>query len=516
MDRSTYRWKRKENDIPDEQLEQDYRQYLAEEAEASKELHDQIVQSIRTTYISLLGVSLFCIITLIGTKDEALISSMPKVSLPILNYTVSFTGFLIVGPSLLIALFVYLHLFVSEYSRLKIETSNRHAVLPNFDSPPAQFCTDLIYYWMAPLTLVVFAWHTWPIKLMHLPWFWDNVGSLMLSIAILTLLFSAYLQIRRSAKDHRVRLPYLILFFVLIIAVSCVGVRRNLNLYKADLANQELCSRGEPTKPQNEKTEKSTEDTTRYNCKFDFKAANLDRANLTGAGLEGANLESAYLRRAVLRGAKLERAQLQDANLNEATLQGADLHEANLEGADLGGARMEGAFLGKANLKGALLPAARLQGADLTGAILKDVDLRWANLQGARLDGATMQGARFENTRIYRTSPPDVLPNEDTTKKLITSTLDEKAKGKLKPVIDRLATVIALMEKEDRPNTDGIIAGCERIVNLIRAVDKWEDTEEMCKWKQQGSCKNVITVSTAETDIQNNCGSEKLLSSARN
>jgi uncharacterized protein YjbI with pentapeptide repeats len=146
--------------------------------------------------------------------------------------------------------------------------------------------------------------------------------------------------------------------------------------------------------------------------RLDLRAANLQRADvtgldlahalLTGTRLEGAILLRARLERADLRGARIEgaylsRARLERANLWQAQLEGARLLQARLEGTNLAGARLEAAYLGRARLERANLRRARLEQANLWQARLEGADL-----SEARLEGANLRRARLERANLRR------------------------------------------------------------------------------------------------------------------
>ena len=73
----------------------------------------------------LLGFSLFCIVTTLGMPDHALIASEATVQLPFADVPISFLGFVITAPFVLIVLTIYLH--VLEGYRLELDGALKEA-----------------------------------------------------------------------------------------------------------------------------------------------------------------------------------------------------------------------------------------------------------------------------------------------------------------------------------------------------------------------------------------------------
>jgi uncharacterized protein YjbI with pentapeptide repeats len=329
--------------------------------ERRKSFHDDASKTIRRVFYSLLGTCLFCVLTLAGTPDANLISAGSEVTLPILNYPIGFGDFLVVGPAVLIALTVYLHLFVAQHRMIAIPPKYRLAMLPNFDAMAARVTVWFAYYWLVPATLVYFLWKAWPRAF---------EGQLVFLESVLVVAVLAALQIRRCPSAWRL---WAVPILIASIAVYAGGLYkstslRTLNLFKAELDGQDL------------------------------RGANLSRAYLAEAKLHGANLSGANLFRADLREAKLSKANLSFASLHGALLRGANLSGSNLRGANLGEANLREANLREANLSGADMRRADMRRADLGQAILSRADLRdlrWAGLIGAGISGGGPAGEHY-------------------------------------------------------------------------------------------------------------------------
>lgn len=117
--------------------------------------------------------------------------------------------------------------------------------------------------------------------------------------------------------------------------------------------------------------------------------------------VRGPRLDEVSLRHAAAAGvflanARLGEADLRDADLTEADLRAADLHKANLQSAVLDRAR-----LSRANLQGATLPGASLLAADLRAANLSYASLAEAKLGGAVLEGSIIFAATLKGAALF-------------------------------------------------------------------------------------------------------------------
>ncbi len=272
-------------------------------ADVVKMLHESHSKAINKTMLSLLGVGLYSLLAVVGSPDKSLIATNSSIQTPLVGTSISFQGFLIVSPFLLVILTVYLHILYGKWLRLetKREDLNKepaNAGEPTIESVPAifsfsdrlpRFVTTFIFYWFVPLILCVMASKAFALKELIRPMFY------VASVVTLALLF---LRINRCPERKRfwlnaprwILLALLVAFMGYFPSVSD-SFRRPLNLQREDL--HEAWLQG-----------------------LDLTGADMSNANLKGANLSGAILQKAHLDEANLLDADLRTAKLQGASLN--------------------------------------------------------------------------------------------------------------------------------------------------------------------------------------------------------
>jgi uncharacterized protein YjbI with pentapeptide repeats len=330
--------------------------------------------------LTFVGTAAFCLLSL-RTPDSALLGDSEKINMPFAG-PVSFFGFMLLGPTVLIVLRVYLQIYVEHGDRLdrlaRSMSIVRAPTLIPLQNPLVRLFSGSIFYALLPVVMMCFAW-----KAAVFP-AWGSglfVAAVAVTASHVTLPSTGF-----SWREKR-----LLTFAVALIIVTMVvssPLHRQFDLYHENLSGHWLS--GERL------------------AKANLSRANLSHANLTGAvlsgadlsgaDLSGADLHGAYLIRANLSeanlsGAKLVRVTLRSASLSNANLSGVDLFAAIMSGADLLGANLGGAKLRAANLRDANLSYANLSSADLSGAILVRASLQGANLSEADLTDAFLNGA---------------------------------------------------------------------------------------------------------------------------
>ena len=299
-------------------------------------------KTLRRTMFVHVAFCFFCAFTLLSRPDKDLIGagSTVQVPLPLVSqFEMSFRGFLVVGPLLVLAITVYLHVFLEHLMALKKKASASVAEAPylfNLGHASSDFLSHVIFFWLTPAVLALFAW-----KALSLP-----IGLLLFMEFAVATGWSIWLVRRRRADRRDVQeeakekkekqragswlrraRPWLAAAAAtLVLALAYTGWLRGqlraihgMGLYQADLSGQDLRDR--------------------LLTRADLREASLRGANLAGAVLRRAQLAGADLSDAELAGADLRRADLTDARLAGANLAGADLTDANLSGAELAAAR---------------------------------------------------------------------------------------------------------------------------------------------------------------------------------
>jgi uncharacterized protein YjbI with pentapeptide repeats len=360
---------------------------------------DETATQVTRVGLTFLGTAAFCLLSLL-TPDTALLGSSEKISVPGAG-PVSFFGFMLLGPALLIMLRVYLQIYVEHGDRLdRIARSVsvvRAPTLVPLQNLLIRLFSGVIFYMLLPVAMTCFAW-----KAAVFP-AWGS-GLFGVSVAVIAshvmLPFSRFSWLKRGALS----VSAAIIAGGLILGGVWFGfepLHRRFDLFRANLAGQWL-----PGQDLRKANLDNANLSTANLSVADLSGANLSGANLSGAnlrdaGLSGANLSGANLSGdANLSGANLSEANLSEAKLNNANLSGADLTDATLSGAGLIAANLSGAGLIFANLSGANLGGADLSGAHLFRAYLFEADLSGANLSGANLQHANLTGADLSGANL--------------------------------------------------------------------------------------------------------------------
>ena len=362
---------------------------------------DETAAQVNRIGLTFLGTTVFCLLSLLS-PDSALLGGSDKINVPLFAGPVSFVGFMVLGPAVLIALRVYLEIYVEHSVRLDQLAHSVSAVraptLVPLDNPLIRFVGGLIFYAMLPVTILLFAW-----KASVFPGWGSQLFGLAVGVIVMMLFRKLKTDVYSSLSAS---------FIVATIAASIMttyfGSYRVFNLRDVNLSDRWL--KGE------------------HLLNANLNGANLSRANLSSANLGGAhltraNLSGANLTDAILYGTGLYEANLTDANLTGAYLWGSHLNGANLTRTNLTRARLAGAGLSGADLSHADLSGALLYGADLTHANLSHADLRGASLGGADLGNADLSHADLSGANL---TDVEYVPPNARADKLVTSSGDVK------------------------------------------------------------------------------------------
>jgi hypothetical protein len=323
---------------------------------------DETAVQVTRILLAFVGTATFCLIGLTVSDRTLLVGTIDNITVPFAG-PVSFAGFLVIGPVVLIVLRIFLQIYVEHVDRLNRIAGRmpvvRAPILLPLQNPLLRFFSGFAFYLLLPSTMLLFVWQAAVISAASAAWVWI---PFCLAAGVITA--HGMLPFRSVSWRSKAFLS----LGAAIIAPLLIDLRfqRPFFLMSANLSAQDISGR-------------------------DLENAFLIVANLNGAKLEFANLH---------------RAKLNHANLNNANLSGADLTGANLNNANLPHADLDGANLYGANLNGAYLGNANLQFADLTGA-----DLNGArDLTQAQLDKAWCGNAKLPEGLTIKpcTTPPQV------------------------------------------------------------------------------------------------------------
>ncbi len=279
---------------------------------------DATETQVTTIMLTFVGTVIFCVLTLF-TPDSALLGGGEKLDVPFAG-KVSFFGFILLGPAVLIVLRIYLQIYVEHDRRLdeiarRIPITRPPTLIP-LNNPLIRVLSGFAFYLLLPLTVLMFAW-----KASVFP----DWGSGLLCGAAAVIAGHVMLPLRKLSWRVRVLLSLSAAIPVAGWAFGYQPLRRPFDLFRANLSGQWL--------PDSDLRE------------ADLGLANLNNANLKNADLRNANLKNADLSGADLKNAHLSDADLNGANLFSATLIDVDLRYTNLRNADLLNANLEGADL---------------------------------------------------------------------------------------------------------------------------------------------------------------------------
>src|SRR6516162_5595682 len=346
---------------------------------------DETATQVTRVGLTFLGTAAFCLLSLLS-PDTALLGGSEKINVPFAG-PMSFFGFMLLGPAVLIVLRVYLQIYVEHSDRLdrlaRSVSAVRAPTLVPLQNSLIWLFSGLIFYMLLPVTILLFAW-----KAAVFPaW-----GLGLFSVALAVIASHVMLPFSKFSWRSKGLLSVSAAIIAGGVMLGLAPPHRPFNLFRASLSGQWLANQ-------------------------DFRKAYLELANLFDANLSGANLSGANLGGANLSGATLSNANLSLAGLSGNNLSLADLSDANLGNADLIGANLIGANLSNANLSlaglsgadlnGAKRFDANLSGANLSGANLSRADLSDANLGNAGLSGADLSGANLSRADLSRADLSD-------------------------------------------------------------------------------------------------------------
>ena len=120
---------------------------------------DETATQVARIGLTFLGTSAFCLLSLLS-PDSALLGGSERTNVPFAG-PVSFSGFMLLGPAVLIVLRVYLQIYVEHSERLdrlaRSMSIMRAQTLVPLQNPLIRYFSGLIFYLLLPLTMLFFA-----------------------------------------------------------------------------------------------------------------------------------------------------------------------------------------------------------------------------------------------------------------------------------------------------------------------------------------------------------------------
>jgi hypothetical protein len=121
---------------------------------------DETATQVTRIGLTFLGTSAFCLLSLLS-PDSALLGGNERINVPFAG-PVSFFGFMLLGPAVLIVPRVYLQIYVEHSERLdrlaRSMSIVRSPMLVPLQNPLIRVFSGLIFYLLLPLTMLLFAW----------------------------------------------------------------------------------------------------------------------------------------------------------------------------------------------------------------------------------------------------------------------------------------------------------------------------------------------------------------------
>jgi hypothetical protein len=121
---------------------------------------DDTAAQVNRVFLTLVGTAAFCLLSLL-TPDISLLAGNDKISVPFAG-PVSFLGFMLIGPAVLIILRVYLQIYVEHERRLDriarwMSAARAPTVAPD-KNPLMRHFIGVAFYQLLPLVMLAFFW----------------------------------------------------------------------------------------------------------------------------------------------------------------------------------------------------------------------------------------------------------------------------------------------------------------------------------------------------------------------
>jgi hypothetical protein len=121
---------------------------------------DETAAQVTRIGLTFLGTAAFCLLSLLS-PDSALLDGNEKIQVPGAG-PVSFIGFMLLGPAVLIVLRIYLQIYVEHSDRLdrlgRSVSPVRAPTLIPLQNSLIRLFSGLIFYLLLPVAMLLFAW----------------------------------------------------------------------------------------------------------------------------------------------------------------------------------------------------------------------------------------------------------------------------------------------------------------------------------------------------------------------
>ena len=417
-------------------------------------LIEKVAQNARTGWFALLSLLVFVGVILMSHSDIDFFAYGTETRLPLINLSVPTVSFFVAAPGLIVALYTYLHIYLTSLWRILADLPERiDGDLPEKYVYPALVCIFALRlrHWLSKsdqftlegrtIAVVTISFSvTWlfgPVVVGSLWWLsttyhnplltlWNGLCLwIMMSVGLVNLLdlisvsqFGSKSLLRHYRATHRrvdMTLKLSLTLSAVVLSLFSWTTTKG-GLYEYQEYNQE-----ESVNPTNSFVQAA-------NRIFSLVSADLTRAELSRKPQHWKSYENwsidwrqKFLNREAI-SSQIPTGQWPDdlfwkyrkeivsrwldstSSLKSPKLDRVDLRTANMEfaflsGADLRGAKLEGGRLIRAHIEGVNFRGAYLNGAEVIGARAQGADFSGAQLRGARFFRAQMQGANFYRAR---------------------------------------------------------------------------------------------------------------------
>ncbi len=410
---------------------------------------EHYINDCRSAFLSIFALSLYVLVTLLGSSDADLIGGASEITLPLFNVSTSASDFFWIS-ALLVSLLTISSQFISANLAIYLhKVTDGHAekcadripiymrwglhILDHSNSlRTSGYLVSVFCLLLVPIFMLVSVW--WRSHVSHDIWISSLIGGMLIFVLATHIALSLRLKFADGGM-HVARilgtavLAMLVSIGVVALTLARTGAISTKLVAKANLEYGHIVPSKENYVPrfvwvQNYNRKNGLVDAGQTNRGsledewFDRRqyyirelgAVDFDGVDLSYARMNHAFLAGSRLRRANLEGATMTRVDLESVDASNslfrsANLAGAHLEQSYLVDADFEAANLNGAYLSESTLHCANFSKARLFGAKLQGAFMdatnfSGADLRRASLVGAYAKRANFNATNFENANL--------------------------------------------------------------------------------------------------------------------